>query len=181
MKILALDPSFANTGWVLANMTDDGSIVSISGGLICTEKTTVKTTRRSSDDFRRAKELAMGLRMLAEQAQIVFAEIPSGTQSARASWALGVCLGVLTNVHPKTLVEVTPTQTKLAALGRKDATKPEMIEWASSKRSDLPWKYNRGKLSPTNEHMADALGVLYAGLSHEDYQNYLGILRHLKP
>lgn len=181
MKVLSLDPSFANTGWCIAEVDPENLTVEqmLMGGLIQTEKASVKTIRRSSDDLRRASELAAELKKLGKAADIVFAEIPSGTQNARAAWALGVSLGVLTNLYPTPIIEVTPTMTKLGALGRKDATKDEIIEWASVLYPKLPWIQSRGKekISPRNEHMADSVGVLHAGLKHEDFRTFVHVYR----
>jgi Holliday junction resolvasome RuvABC endonuclease subunit len=179
IKILAIDPSFANTGWCLATV-DPGaaSIVEMhDGGLVCTEKAEIKTIRRSSDDLRRAHEIASKLRDLSSGVDLVFAEIPTGTQSARASWALGIALGCLTNIAPTPIIEITPTMTKLASVGRKDASKEEIINWAVDLYPDLPWIKARGKekLSPKNEHMADSVGVLCAGLNHEDFRMWVSI------
>lgn len=184
MLILSIDPSFANTGWNVAKVhVESAKVIQVlNGGLLCTEKSEAKTVRRSSDDLRRAGELAAELRKQARDVDLVFAEIPSGTQSARASWALGIALGCLTNLHPTPIVEVTPTMTKLASVGRKDASKEEIIEWAYNLYPDLPWITARGKtrLSPKNEHLADSIGVLHAGLKHEDFRAYSGIMAKLR-
>jgi Holliday junction resolvasome RuvABC endonuclease subunit len=184
MLILSLDPSFANIGWCVASVdvAEAKILKMIDGGLISTEKSETKTIRRSSDDLRRANEIASGLRKIAQNVDMVFAEIPTGTQSARASWALGIALGCLTNLSPTPLVEITPTMTKLASIGRKDASKEEIIEWAVGLYPDLPWITARGKskLSPKNEHLADSVGVLHAGLQHEDFRTYAGIMTRLR-
>lgn len=177
MKVLAIDPSFTNTGWCIARYDlAERSVDILEGGLISTEKAAVKTIRRSSDDLRRAKEISRALSKRAEQVDMVFAEIPTGTQSARASWALGIALGCLANVALRSpMIEITPTMTKLAATGRKDATKEEIITWAIAKYPHLPWIKGRKGISPRNEHMADSVGVLHAGFDHEDFWEYCAI------
>jgi len=177
MKILAIDPSFANTGWCIGHYDMEALLVEVvDGGLISTEKAAVKTIRRSSDDLRRAKEISRALTKYAESVDMVFAEIPTGSQSARASWALGIAMGCLANVAVRNpMIEITPTMTKLAATGRKDATKEEIITWARAKYPSLPWIKGRNGISPRNEHMADAVGVLHAGFDHEDFWEYCRI------
>lgn len=187
MRILAIDPAMNNTGWCVGEYdVDTGTLISVSsGGLITTEKAAQKTIRRSSDDFRRANELAKELVELSQNADVVFSEIPNGgAQNARAVWTLGVTLGILTNIPTKgiSMVEVTPNMTKMASIGRKDATKAEIIEWAIRKHPELPWYKARGqqKVSPRNEHLADAVGVLYAGLDHEDFRQFVTVVRRFK-
>lgn len=184
IKILAIDPSFTNTGWCFASWNSETKSLEIHrGGLITTEKASVKTIRRSSDDLRRAKEIARALDDLLSvlDADMVFAEIPTGTQSARASWALGIAMGCLAGVAVKThMIEVTPTMTKLASIGRKDATKEEIIAWAFNKYPHLPWIKGRNGISPRNEHMADSVGVLHAGFEHEEFRDSMALFAKMK-
>lgn len=181
MRILSIDPALNNTGWCIADYVPHlNKLTMINGGLIVTEKASQKTIRRSSDDLRRATEIATELKRLSQGIDIVFAEIPNGgAQNSRAVWSLGIVLGVLTNVAHLSLVEVTPTMTKMASVGRKDATKAEIIEWSVGMYPDLPWYKARGAkaISPRNEHMADAVAILHAGLIHEDFGRYMAILR----
>jgi len=93
------------------------------------------------------------------------AEIPSGSQSAAAGHALGIVVGILAS-NPIPLIEVTPTQVKLAATGDSTATKTDMIDWAVSLYPNLNWpiKSNGGILKGQAEHLADAIAVLHAAI-----------------
>jgi hypothetical protein len=140
-------------------------------GLIQTE-TEKEFDRKSYDDLRCAIAISMKLQALAADADCVIAEIPSGSQSARASWALGIALGTLTAVLPHVLIRVTPRETKLAAVGLSDASKEEMIDWAVGLYPDAPWIRHRKKVVKTKcEHLADAIGVLHAGMAKREFKD----------
>jgi len=174
MKVVSLDVGFNHSGFCLASYDLEANRIEKILGLhlISTEPIKTKTVRRSSDDYRRACEIARWIRHYTKDVAVAFCEIPSGTQSARASWALGIALGTLTNITCP-VIQVTPTQTKLAGPGKKDATKEQMIAWATEKYPDLQWIRHRGKLSPKNEHLADAVAILHAGVELQEFQDLI--------
>jgi hypothetical protein len=175
--VVAIDPAFRNLGWVKACIRDN-RIQILNSGLFQTEAGESKKKRKSSDDLHAAMKIANMIRVITHGADIVISEIPSGTQSARASWTLGVTLGVLTNIT-KPLIEITPTMTKAAIAESKFATKQEMIEAAYKLHPELNWKFRKSKgkmvLINSNEHMADAVGVLYAGLGMKETKELLNV------
>lgn len=176
MRVLAIDPALSNMGWVIAEVSVDGKRVEmLDGGLFHTEAGADKK-QRSMDDLRRAMHLAQGLQVLRADVQLAVSEIPSGAQSARASWALGVTLGVLTNVAPTPLIGVSPRQVKVAAIGDPGAAKEEIIAWAIERYPDLPWIRYRGKITLANEHMADACAVLHAGLAKPEFAEHRRVI-----
>lgn len=172
VKILGIDAAFSNIGLALmsADMDDQGVLSNFFlEDLVLIHTAPQKRKRgvpRSTDDMRRARESVDGIRaMIAKhQPDYIAAEIPFGSQSARASWALGIALGVLAGVDD--LIQVTPLQVK-AASGEKHADKDYMIEWAMGLYPDAPWrtrklKGNLVQVAGVNEHLADAVGVVHA-------------------
>lgn len=170
MKMLCVDAAFRNVGWALVTVNlKTMSVNPLEIGLVRTELSKNKTVRAASDKLRRAREIALKLRALELRAEIMTAEIPSGAQSAAAAAALGIAIGILSG-HTVPLIEVTPAEVKLAALGSKTASKREMIDWAAGTWPDLEWITARGKLTDANEHMADAIAIAHAGVNTPEFR-----------
>ena len=181
--VAGFDPSFANFG--MAHAFVDMDTLDIRGQnieLVTTESRSGKTVRKNSDDLRRAKEILKGMYRYAKVASIAIAEVPTGTQSARASWALGISVGVLA-ACPVPLIQVLPQQVKLATVGTKTASKEEMIEWAMLHHPDLPWlaRKVKGEIVPTkaNEHLADALAVIHTGVQTDQFAEATAMMRSM--
>jgi len=67
-----------------------------------------------------------------------------------------VCLGILAGLP--NIVGVTPDRVKKVI--RKNASKNEIISWAKSRYPDVQWSGQN-----KDEHMADAIAVLYAAFN----------------
>ena len=151
IKVLGVDPALRNFGFAVATVdleTDQIEKVECLE-LSKTEDDAGKKVRRNSDDLRRARIHADALRKWSDpkEVSIAFIEVPVGSQSARAMASYGICIGVLTNCRCG-VIEVTPTEVKVAATGSKTATKEEMIDWAYKKYRDaliarLPEKWQK--------------------------------------
>lgn len=171
VRILGIDPSLRNTGLAIAeyNLTTgklDVTYITIAK----TEKSKDgKIVRKSSDDLARAKLLLNGIQKICAEYNPTFAvaEVPVGSQSARPAFSNGVCCGVLAGV-PVPLIEVSPTEVKLASVGIKTASKDQMIQWAVAKWPGAQWHTRKFKgaveLLNDNEHMADACAAIEAGI-----------------
>lgn len=145
---------------------------------------TGKQVRQNSIDLEAAKQLCTAAWEAAQGAQAVFVEVPVGSQSARAAAAYGICVGVLGALRTSGVpfFEVTPTEVKLNSVGKKTATKAEMIEWASSKHPKANWPTykSNGKTQISEakaEHMADAIAAIYAGIACNSFQQMLAFTK----
>lgn len=145
-----------------------------------TEKLSGKTVRQSSDDYRRARELIKGTNGIldAHGAQFVFAELPSGSQSARALFAFGIVTAVMAGLTPP-LIQVTPREVQIAALGRAGKNKEAIIEWAVAKYPNVGWLTRKLKgeviLTADNEHMADAVAAIAAGVETVEFAQTMAL------
>src|SRR5262249_39983224 len=146
VKVLGVDISLTNLGQVIATVdTESGKIVRLDNLLLTsTDGEAGKTVRKNSDDLRRAKILTRSLRVMSQQCQLACVEMPVGSQSARSMASDGICVGVM-SACPVPLIQVTPTEVKLAATGNKNATKQEMIEWAVTRHPQSPWIRHKSK------------------------------------
>lgn len=183
MKIVSFDPALSNFG--IAQMTYDwntGKLALDNLILVQTEGSKHKTVRKNSDDLERARQLHRGMIAACEGATVAIAEIPTGTQSARGAMSNGIALGVLASC-PLPLIEVSPTEAKMAAVGFKTASKGEMIQWAMAKYPNANWitRKSKGVVVPVNdcEHLADAVAIAHAGIQNEQFKLMAAVFRRV--
>ena len=180
IRVAGLDGSKANFGISLLNLDLATSKMAVTDLiLIETRKTTNKQVRASSDNLRRAQEIAIILRHALKDCTCAFLEVPYGGQSASAAQAFGTVIGLYASITIP-VVEVSPTEAKLASVGSKQATKDQMMEWAITEYPSAQWKTNIRKgveyYSKKNEHLADSVAIAHAGLQVPSFQQTLAIL-----
>lgn len=180
IRVLGIDAAFVNVGLALAEVTIDRSVSQINVQdlrLVRTEadKDSKKKVRKNSDDLRRAREVVRAIRYAIQEwdVHMVAVEVPTGAQSARAAWSLGMAVGILASIDVPT-IEVLPREVKLVT-GERHADKDMMIEWAIANHPSAPWSYRTlaGKqvqVSSTNEHLADAVAAIHAGTRTEEFK-----------
>lgn len=188
IHVVSFDPSLSNWGICKASIDIDTMQVHAIHDLILVkttpekDKTMKKLVRKNSEDLERGRALYRGMVEHCKGAAIAIAEVPVGSQSARAMASYGMCCGVLA-ACPLPLIEVTPNEVKLAAVGHRQAAKEEMIEWGMAKYPLAPWimKTLKGQQSPTaaNEHLADAVAALHAGIETQQFAQAAAMLRGL--
>lgn len=186
VKIVGIDPALRNTGLALAHydlLTDKWQIQEVS--LVQTEKQAGKTVRQSSDDYRCARETLEAIQKFAARtgASFACAEVPTGAQSARAAFSNGLCCGVLAGVHLP-LIQVSPSEVKIASVGRKTASKDDIISWASRLWPAAGWRMRkfRGEevMTNDNEHMADACAAIAAGVQTAQFAQAMAMMASVK-
>ncbi len=186
LKIIGIDPSMSNWGMCKATLdvatmqwTVDDLI------LIETESESKKGVIKQSDDLRRARIVKEGMIEACEDASFAISEIPFCNPAgySAANFNAGLVTGVLA-ACPIPLIQVFPAEVKQKATGVRSATKGEMIEWAMGRFPDAPWRMRtlKGKRVPTaaNEHLADAVASINAGLDSVQLQQALAIYRGMK-
>jgi len=192
MLVGALDPSFTHFGVATLDLDLQTLKFKIEKLMtIVTEKDKAgrKVVRQNSDDLRRCKLILREYVPFIQGCRIVFAEIPSGAQSARAAWSFGAATMAVATC-PVSVIQVQPSETKMATVGTKTASKEEMIEWAGEAYPDAPWeRYSadtvrkgkiirrKGDICDSEEHVADAVAVAHAGILTDQFQQLLAMLR----
>ena len=179
IKAIAIDAAFANMGLARVEITSKGGVMSVTGQdlvLVSTEREGHKQVRKSSDDLRRAGILVQGIKDFVGDATIAFAEVPSGSQSASAARALGIAVGCLASC-PVPVIEVSPMEVKklFSPDGKRKVPKLEIIAWAMKQWPALPWLKRAGKPTLANEHLADALAIVMAGISTPEFKRMIAI------
>ena len=185
LRVVGFDPSLRNWGVACGTLdTDTMKLTVKTVDVIQPVLPTGKQIRQNSTDLESAFQLCKSALEIAKQAQVIFAEVPVGSQSARAMASYGICVGVLGSLRACGIpfFEVTPTEVKMATVGRKTATKQEMIQWATSQHPAASWPYytEKGaqKISEAKaEHMADAIGAIQAGIHSNPFLQALPLLK----
>ena len=181
LTIVGIDPALRNFGYAIATVDiETGKFEVTDLELVKTEDDAGTKVRRNSDDLRRCRTHVMALKRIVDGAAMVAAEIPVGSQSARAMASYGACIGILAACDVP-MIEVTPSDIKVCATGKNTASKDEMIEWAHKKFPKAPWLTRKTKagtvLKNENEHLADAVGAINASLQTEQWKQCLAMFR----
>lgn len=181
IKIAGLDPSLRNTGVALGSYnlnTGEWGVERVA--IVQTERQVTKQVRQNSDDYRCARELIRGTNKLLEShgATFVFAELPTGAQSARAMFSFGLTTAIMAGLTPP-LIQVQPREVQQVVLGRAGKNKEAIIEWAVSKWPDAGWLTRKlkgeVKLLADNEHLADACASIAAGIQTMEFAQALSL------
>jgi Holliday junction resolvasome RuvABC endonuclease subunit len=183
IKVVGFDPSTTNWGIAVAEIDVDTLEVEIVNLLLVeTESETKKGVRKDSDSLRRAREVYGSMILVCTGAAFAISEIPFMTPQgyATSNFNSGLVTGVL-SACPIPLIQVFPQEVKALITGSRHAAKEEIIEWAVAKHPDAPWKRVKrgGKMVLTNknEHLADAVAAIYAGLQSEQFKQGLTMMR----
>jgi Holliday junction resolvasome RuvABC endonuclease subunit len=176
LAVIGIDPALNNMGFAHAVIDTDTNEIDVRKLVLAEtkshDKKTSKVVRKNSDDLSRARVLYNALQEETKGNTFAFAEVPVGSQSARAMASYGICIGVLASCGIP-LIQLTPTEVKMASVGIKTASKQEMIDWAMSRYPKANWLMRRlhGELVPMNdnEHLADAVAAIHAGLESEQF------------
>lgn len=186
LQVIGCDPSLRNFGIVKAELDVATMKFAVKDMLLVSSEDNAKkqkTVRKNSDDLRRARLLYMGFVEACKGSSFAFVEMPVGSQSARAMASYGICVGVL-SACPIPMIQVTPTEVKMAGTGIKTATKEEMIEAATAAHPEAKWLTRREKgelkLLNSNEHLADAMFAIKAGIVTDQFRTVTAMLGKLK-
>lgn len=178
-KVLGLDGSLSNFGMTVVTVDFiKKSIVSIDE-LVLSTTSKAATGKRSDDDFLRFRQHWLKINELTDKYNIqkIYGEIPAGAQDARASFAFGGVTSMLSGLSCFFDVQtVTPIEVKVATTGVKYADKEDVISAVHTSFPDADWIVSKRKnkmnitndkglyLGNSNEHLADAVGTVLAGL-----------------
>ncbi|WP_152881158.1 hypothetical protein [Duganella sp. FT27W] len=188
MKICGMDPSLQNFGIAFATLDLDTLTFVVDRFELAKtapekDKKVRKVVRKNSEDLERAKILHGAAMGAVKGIWLAFVEVPVGSQSSRAMASYGVCIGVLAAVGQAVpMVQVTPTEVKLAGAGVKTATKEEMIEAMMAKYPNAPWPMQKkaGVMVPIAsvcEHLADAVAAIEAGMATDEFRQTIAMYR----
>lgn len=167
IKIVSLDISMSNLGIAKGIFDTETKKLTITDCLtVCPLVSDNKQVRQNSKDVVRSRQLLDALVEHTKEADMVCAEIPVGSQTARAMASYGICVALIAVVQKikPTFIEVSPNEVKMI-VGSKSATKKEVIQWVQSHHPEAPLETFRGAISLTKaEHQADAIVAIHAAM-----------------
>lgn len=182
LRVGGFDPSYTNFGMVKLDLDlEEGEITTPILNLEQTapDNKNKSTMRKNVDDLMRCQKLYKAAIDFFEDVDVICVEMPVGSQSANSMKSYGICIA-LTAALNKPLIYLTATEVKLAGAGGKNSTKKEMIDWATSEFPEANWitRKEKGKqvYQNCNEHLADALAAIYAGVNSEQFNIYKRLL-----
>lgn len=182
VRVVGQDPSMNNWGLVAADVDFDNDCkIEVVEMLVVTNlKKNIKqnkTVRRSTLDLERTRDLSKEVQgfIAKHEPKFTMIEVPHGSQNATSMKGYGICLGILGSIRVP-MIQLTEGECKIHAVNKKSASKAEMIDWAMSHYPDAGWKMRKSKgemvsVDGYNEHLADALAALEAGLYTDQFIN----------
>lgn len=182
ITIAGCDPSMNNFGFCKGKIDLDSGVFSLEKILLsqAPPESKNKSVRKNSQDLSRARIHTEATRAFLKDVDVVCVEIPVGSQSARAMASYGICIGVLASIDTP-MVQVTPTEVKMVATGTKTASKKDMINWANTLYPEADWltKKVHGVITlvDKNEHIADAIAAMHAGVKTDQFKGMLSAFR----
>jgi Holliday junction resolvasome RuvABC endonuclease subunit len=180
LRVLGIDPSLSNFGFAagLLDITTDTLKISELKLIETVPEKKGKNVRQSSLDYTRAVALYEALTENVAGADMIFVEMPVGSQSSRAQTSYGICIGLIASITDIPVVQVSPSEVKKATVGSNTATKDEMIAWAFERHPGANWKLNKlNKPLRKMEHVADAVAAIEAGLKSQQYLSAKSFLK----
>lgn len=182
MRVLGVDPGFANFGWCIVDLTPNG-IKPITCGVIVTEKSHKRLKVLAPDDeFRRTRELAAGVENLAVEydVRMACAEGMSSPRNAVTVRMLGYAWGVIASVCERLVIplaQVNPKQLKKKLCGRISVTDEELHREVFRRYPDYEAMVHCITVKARQEHAIDALGAVEACSDCEVFRTFLANLR----
>ncbi len=176
INVVGFDPAFTNWGIAIATIEiATGTITPSHLQLITT--TPARNVLKATDRLRRAQYIKTQLLDLVQiKPQVIFSEIPTGSQSAVAAFGLGITTGLLASMSTP-IIQILPHETKLATGLTKNASKDAMIKWATTLYPSLNWPTSGTTVLKKAEHLADALAVIHAGVKSDQFKQLLTLYR----
>jgi len=178
MKFVSIDSSLANTGIAVGSIGPTGLITMDYIKLHSTSKSKHKQIRASSDTIQRCRSTWEFIQAIIKYAKpnVVFMETPSGSQSSAGMKSYGATCQLIASINPAP-IEVTPAEVKLGSVGSKTASKSDIINWAYALYDDLDWFWYANKPQAKNEHMADAIAIVYAGIKTQEFNRLQNLMK----
>ena len=183
-KVLALDPSFRNTGYAVITVGKRDKVV--DSGVIKTEARAKKSNVRAADQtLEQIQVMVNSIREVISrhEPEVLIAELPtSGGKSARAVASMAIAQAVCGAVAAYEDIPtewITPTDNKKGMTGRKTASKEDMMTEAVSRYPELEAQYThnkgqyKGQLRGEFEHVADAIGAYEAAKQTSPFIRYI--------
>jgi len=179
IPVLGIDPSLRNWGLARGMLDlETGIFTDLELKLVETKPDNNKQVRKNSIDVAASNDIVEGVYDWVKEAKVIFVEVPVGSQSAASMKSYGICVGILGAFRAlgHQLIEVNPSENKLVLTGDKNASKDVMINTAYKIYPEANWLKQKDSLLKKNEHLADAVASIHAGVLTPAFQNLIKLL-----
>lgn len=169
MRVIGIDPGFANVGWAIGEL-GGGTESIVKVGCIQTKPSVKKKRIRASEDnLERGIAVARELRLviLEWKPKIILAEGPGGAQGFKAAFGLGAGTGLVASLVAWTdlpIRQVTPQELKVALTGKADASKDDIADAVTERFPSAAEFIRKSYPKARHEHPFDAIAVIIACL-----------------
>ena len=172
-RVLALDPSFRNTGWVFLHVGDELGVRILDAGVIRTEPSKNKKELKSVANHNATKLIARELWKLFTtiKPRYVLAESKAGSKSATAGELMAMAQAAVACTSEFVGYEVnlvTPHKVKKTLTGKTKASKEEIRDAVIAQYPDCVPIIGKIKPASKQEHAYDALAVFMAARGELD-------------
>jgi len=163
VKIVGIDPALRNTGIVSADLINNDIKINY---VKLIETTTLNEKPKAVDDYKRINFIYNNLRLIIDNHDLIIAEFPIGSQSSRAMVSYATSISILACFN-KPIIPVTPNDIK-KYIGIKNASKSDSINYVRQHYPNFPFILKNNKILNKNEHLADAMIAILAGIKKAD-------------
>lgn len=183
LNVVGIDISMSNLGAAIGVYdTDTDQLTITQVGTFCPTVSKSKQIRQNSKDLEQSQQLFSALQKVTSTAHLICAEVPHGSQTARAMASYGICVGVLGALRctSPTFIEVSASEVK-TIVGKKDATKKEVIAWVQQHHPEAPLETFKGAINLSKaEHQADAIVAIHAAMKTDVFKSMKTLAKETK-
>lgn len=171
LNVVGLDPSLRNFGIVNGIIHIPSEVVKPTGMKVLHAKN-VEHKFKNISDLTSLPDVINELWDTVSEADIIFCELPHGSQSSRAMYSYGVCVALVALlISQGKPVIVTRQSQREQLLGKDKVTKQDMIDWFNTHYPDN--QYFQALKNAEREHAADAMASIVIGLKMPDTQKLI--------
>lgn len=182
LRVLGLDPGFANLGWCVVELYPEGKARALSAGVFRTQKEAKKlNVYASHDDIRRSREIARALAELIDGFNVsaICAESMSFPRNSSAAAKIALSWGVITahaDLHALPIVALSPQAIKLAVARNKAASKEDVAKGVRAQMAGIAVELKHVPASK-QEHPYDAAASVLAARDSDVIRSLLQAYR----
>lgn len=181
-RVLALDPAFRNTGWVVVEVCPGQRDRLLDGGVIETKPANKKMKRFAGDDNHYCSQIiARKLIEIIDKWQIKFicAESQSGSKNSKAAQLMGMGWGIISAIsvtEEVNVLQVRPQEIKEAVTGKRAASKGEIKLAVMENYIEIKGIIEKIDKASKHEHVYDACAVMLTCTDSLEVNLFRGVL-----
>lgn len=173
LRLISHDPSLRNWGIAVIDYDCETTQLTVLHTEVLQHTPSINIRRPNQRDLSSATHHYTRIQELYHtyKPSISIAEIPTGSQSARASVGYGICISILGSLrYEMPLIEVTPNQVK-KLVGWGNTSKKQIVKWVQKTHPYYTFPQHHNELNMSKaEHIADAIVAAHVGLLSKQFK-----------